>query len=144
MKRITIMSICALVIFAMVVPVLSAGPGKNGANKVPLYNSKDGTPVKPVVGSVVFNVNANGVVIAEMHIDDGKEGTYLVKLNADDGVKPVDELDKDVVTINKAGKGNAHLSGDLGKNTQVRVNVLPVGGSGQKDQIYTTGWVDVK
>ncbi len=144
MKRLTIMSISALVVFALVVPVLSAGPGKNGAIKVGLYHSKEGTPVKPVVGSVVFNVNANGVVIAEMHIDDGKEGTYLVNLNGGSNDSFNENLDKDVVTINKAGKGNAHLSGDLGKNTQVRVNVLPLEGGGQKDQIYTTGWVDVK
>ena len=116
--------------------------GGKGAIKVDLCVSDSGTPVKPVVGWVVFNVNANGVVIAEMHINDGEEGTYDVKLNADDDTPGgVENLALVGVTINKAGKGNAHLSGDLGDNTQVRVNVLPVGASGQPNQIFTTGWV---
>ena len=127
-----------VIVFGAVMCVLCglvfAGPKGNGAIKVDLCVSDNGTPIEPVVGWVVFNVNAEGIVIAEMHINDGDEGTYDVMLNPK-------MIDLQKVTINKAGKGNAHLSGDLGDNTQVRVNVLPEEIGGQTHQIYTTGWV---
>ena len=116
--------------------------GGKGAIKVDLCESNNGTPNETVVGWVVFNVNANGVVIAEMHINDGEEGTCDVKLNVNEPGNMNRDLEP--VTINKAGKGNAHLSGDLDDNTQVRVNVLPEGQSGQNNQKYTTGWVTLQ
>ena len=119
------------------------GPNGNGATKVDLYTSDDGAPVEPVVGWVIFNVNAEGVVIAEMHLNDGEEGVYDVRLNRGTGDSFTELVELGTVTVNKAGKGNAHLSGDLAESTQARVNVLPEGATGQPSQLYTTGWIDM-
>ncbi|MDY0356987.1 MAG: hypothetical protein RBR19_13985 [Sedimentisphaerales bacterium] len=115
----------------------------NGAQKVDLYVSDNGAPVEPVVGWVIFNVNAEGIVIAQVHINKGEEGTYDARLNrgTDDSFDA--SVDVQPITVNKAGKGNAHLSGGLETSTQARLNILPEGATNQPNQIYTTGWVDL-
>lgn len=115
----------------------------NGAQKVDLYVSDNGAPVEPVVGWVIFNVNAEGIVIAQVHINKGEEGTYDARLNR--GTNNMNHANVDVqpITLNRAGKGNAHLSGGFEDSTQARLNILPEGETGQPNQIYTTGWVDL-
>lgn len=111
----------------------------NGAQKVDLFTAPIAADSE-VVGWVIFNVNAEGVVIAEVHLNDGEEGTYIVRLNRGDNDSYVANVDEDTVTVNKAGKGNAHLAGDLAGSTQARLNVLNETAPGQK---YTTGWIDM-
>jgi len=135
MKKLMVISVLLTVILVIgAVAIAGNSDKKPGQLKAPLYPVLDCWKVltdKPAVGWVNFNTNAKGEVIAEVHVDDGIPGEYEVNLHGNISGYHISGTD---MTVNNAGKGNAHLKGvPKSWHTKVRINLV------QDCKVYSTG-----
>lgn len=103
------------------------------ANKVDL-NDMDGNPV----GWVIFNKNASGDIIAQVHLNNGAEGTYMAQLRVEFTDIPRATAATEPLTVNRQGKGNSHLKGDSADVVEVKVRVRE--DTNGFDTVYRTEW----
>ena len=143
MKKLLIVSVAIAVIACLVAGPAFAAPGNGiGAVKADLtyYDPAAGPGVDPVVGSVILNTTASGILIVNINIDTVCLEDYDVRVHINNSYKPIFE---DVLSTNAKGQGNAQVKVDVssfvGDSITVDV-VLRPSFSPNTTPCYTTNW----